>query len=243
LELGVDFERPWETHRAARADLTQRLVGLERPALTNYISTVADVSECLAQSEVLFREAERCEALGVYPGRAQDARDAARRYNEMARTILTEDAPAAVNALREDLRTPEAPDTTEIFSIGNRTIREGLAEWPLDVYEAREADEIISRGFELGRAGPDAMCDSAIDALQRLDHLRTERDQHNAAGLATLGALCLLGFVALMIYCAAPGDPTCTDPTVMLWAHILLIGGGVMLFFGVLSILASAAAA
>jgi hypothetical protein len=219
-------------YRTARAEVQRRLDELTGPPVQRFFAGCADVGELLAMSDVRFREAERCRALGVQQGRAEDAFAAGKRYNDILRRQLAEEVPALIRDLREHLAGMGDVDATAIFNLGEQTARDTLADLPLTADEARGADRLLRKGFEAGRAGGEALCDFMQEHVDELVRRQAEREKHNEPVSVFFGAVALVAAIAVMITCSRAG--TCGTVGIIVLVGFLVLVGGVMIFQGLM---------
>jgi hypothetical protein len=215
-----------DRYRTASAEAQRHLADF--PPVQELVRAWCDMGELLFMSEAHFREAERCRTLGVHLGRVDDSFATGKRLNDAVRASLSEDVPARIRTVREHLTGLGDVDASAALEQCEQTAREVLADFPLTVYEAREADRLLTEGFAAGRAGGDALCDFAEQKVHELDQLRARREQHNEPASLILGAIAVVGAVASMISCAASG--TCGTPGAIILTSFLALVGGDMIY-------------
>jgi hypothetical protein len=205
-----------------------------------YIASVCDVTEIIGESEVAFREAERCEVFDAQPERRAAALARGRRYNELALRALREDLPLAIEAAREALLGLGEVDTQATFEAAEEFTRDSVIDLDISVYDAREARGIINAKFEAGRQGPAALCDSMLNDVGSLVELRERREGQNDPVAVGVAGVLTAGFVAYMVWVSAPGGPGWNPGTIALAIIFTLVVGGAI--YGALGTAAAAGA-
>ncbi len=228
--------------RSARSNAQHRLEELASPPIHRLFSTGIDAAELLIISDAHFRQAERCRVFGVRPAQAEEVFAKGKKYNDLLRSMVTEQLPAHIRDLRQHFADMGNVDATENLDRGEQTIRDALADFPLDVYQAQKAESLLRKVFEAGRAGGGSLCDHMQLQIEELGRLRAQREEHNEAVVEIVaGVACLAVAVALMIDCSGKG--TCGSAGVFLMITGLLAVAGLLLTAGLGQLLAPAVAA
>jgi hypothetical protein len=171
--------------------------------------------DLMLMSEDHFRAAERRRELDMQPEAAETEFQRAVRLNDAAIKIFDNDLPAGISALRDHLASREAGDVGPYVAVFNEQARDFLADSGLNVYQTREAREILDRGNRAATEGGDTVCDLLADGVRHLSELRADRPNQNDPVAGTCAVVFALIAAAIMVYAGAPGGPSPTDPAIL----------------------------
>jgi hypothetical protein len=212
------------------SDIQRRVDEGGSTSVSLLVRHITDAGFHMLNADLYFREAERCEVLGVHPGRAEAARSAAMRYHEASLSLLAEAIPAALSVVREEMvreDNPTAPE--ELLADFDQTVRDQIVETDLRATHAKRASELVQRATDAGRSGGVVACDVLAEQITACHELRRRRPEGNAPLYFAVSLVFAVVFVVHMVSCAISG--TCGRPGNIALAYLwfglgLLFGAG-----------------